>query len=70
MTAEPPRRRFRPPRVVLWRLLAMQVWGVVLIVVGTVMRVPLAVVFMAAFLLVVSLLRVWWEPLPTTRWMA
>jgi hypothetical protein len=32
--------------------------------------VHLAVVFMAAFLLVVSLLRVWWEPLPTTRWMA
>lgn len=70
MTAEPSRRRFRPPHLVLWRLFAMQVCGVVLIVVGTVMRVHLAVVFMAAFLLLVSLLRVWWEPSRTTRWMA
>jgi hypothetical protein len=65
-----PRRRFRPPHVVLWRLFAMQVCGVVLIVVGTVVRVHLAVVFLASFLVLVSLLRVWWEPMPTTRWMA
>ncbi|MDQ1204515.1 hypothetical protein [Microbacterium sp. SORGH_AS_0862] len=70
MNARPPRRRFRPPPLVLWRLFAMQMCGVILIVVGTVMRVHLAVVFMAAFLVVVSLLRVWWEPLPMTRWMA
>lgn len=70
MTAEPPRRRFRPPLVVLARLFAMQVWGVILVVVGTVMRVHLAVVFMASVLVLVSLLRAWWEPLPTTRWMA
>ncbi|MDR6199323.1 ABC-type multidrug transport system permease subunit [Microbacterium sp. SORGH_AS428] len=70
MTAEPSRRRFRPPLAVLARLFGMQVCGVILIVVGTVMRVHLAVVFMAAFLLLVSLLRARWEPLPTTRWMA
>ncbi|WDG18726.1 hypothetical protein [Microbacterium sp. Clip185] len=44
--------------------------GIVLIVVGTVLHVHLAVVLLAAFLVLVSLLRVWWEPLPTTRWMA
>ena len=70
MSTEPPRRRFRPPLTVLARLFGMQVCGVILIVVGTVMRVHLAVVFMAAVLVLVSLLRLWWEPLPTTRWMA
>lgn len=70
VSAEPPRRRFRPPLTVLWRLFGMQVCGVVLIVVGTIVRAHLAVVIMASFLVLVSLLRAWWEPSRTTRWMA
>lgn len=51
-----------------WGLFALQVWGVVLVIAATVMRVHLAALIMAVVLLIVSVLRVWAEPGRATRW--
>ena len=51
-----------------WGLFAIQVWGVILVIAATVLRVHLAALIVAVVLLIVGVLRVWAGPGRTTRW--